>query len=66
MRYVISAPRYVLWAVWHLLRRLRRPPGYVVFILEGAYPELRAPRAGFLRKRLFQVDPIIRTAVRLK
>ena len=53
MRYAIGALRYVLWAVGNLLRRLRRPPDYVVFILEGAYPELRAPRAGFLRKRLF-------------
>ena len=53
MRYVISALRYLLWAVGQLLRRLRRPPDYVVFILEGSYPELRAPRAGFLRKRLF-------------
>ena len=55
MRYVIGALRYVLWAIGNLLRRLRRPPDYVVFILEGAYPELRAPRAGFLRKRLFPV-----------
>ena len=53
MRYVIGALRYLLWAVGHLLRRLRRPPDYVVFILEGSYPELQAPRAGFLRKRLF-------------
>ena len=53
MRYVFSALRYVLWAVAEFLRRLRRPPDYVVFILEGAYPELRPPRAGFLRKRLF-------------
>ena len=53
MRYVFSALRYVLWAVAEFLRRLRRPPDYVVFILEGAYPELRPPRAGFLRNRLF-------------
>ena len=53
MRYVFSALRYVLWAVGNLLRRLRRPPDYFVFILEGVYPELRAPSAGFLRKRLF-------------
>jgi len=53
LRYVISAIRYLLWAVGNLLRRMRRPADYVVFILEGAYPELRAPRAGFLTKRLF-------------
>ena len=45
--------RYVLWIVGNLRRRLRKPPDYVVFILEGTYPELPAQRAGFLRRRLF-------------
>ena len=53
MRYIITGIRYGFWAIGNLLRRLRRPPDYVVFIIEGAYPELRAPRAGFLRKRFF-------------
>ena len=53
MRYVISGLRYLFWAVGNLLRKLRRPPDYVVFIIEGAYPELRAPRSGFLRNRFF-------------
>ena len=53
MRYLISPIRYALWAVGNLLRRSRRPPDYVLFILEGAYPELRAPSAGFIRKRFF-------------
>ena len=50
--YALYVVRYVLWIVGHI-RRLRKPPDYVVFILEGAYPELRAPRAGFFRRRLF-------------
>ena len=45
--------RYLLWTAGNLRRRLRKPPDYVVFILEGTYPELRSPRAGFLRRRLF-------------
>lgn len=53
MRYVISPLKYLLWAVGNLLRRMRRPPDYVVFILEGAYPELRAAKAGFFRRRFF-------------
>ena len=53
MRYLFGSVRYALWAFGNLLRKLRRPPDYIVFILEGAYPELRAPNAGFLRKRLF-------------
>ena len=51
--YALYVVRYVLWIVGNLRRRLRKPPDYVVFILEGAYPELRAPGAGFLRRRLF-------------
>ena len=53
MRHLFGAVRYAFWAAGNLLRRLRRPPDYVVFILEGTYPELRALNAGFLRKRLF-------------
>ena len=45
--------RYLLWLWANLRRRLRRMPDYVVFILEGAYPELRVSRPGFLRRRLF-------------
>ena len=51
--YPIFLLRYLLWAVGNLRQRLKRPPDYVVFVLEGAYPELRPPRAGFLRRRLF-------------
>ncbi len=51
--YALYLVQYLLWIVGNLRRRLARPPDYVVFILEGAYPELRAQRTGFLRRRLF-------------
>ena len=53
MRYVISPLSYLLWSIGNLLRRLRRPPDYILFILEGAYPELRTQRTGFLQRRFF-------------
>jgi len=43
-RYLPFALRYLIWRLSHLYRRLRKPPDYVVFILEDAYPELRPPR----------------------
>ncbi len=51
--YAVFALRYLLWLAGNLRRRLRKPPDYVVFVLEGAYPDLRPPRAGFWRRRLF-------------
>ena len=51
--YAVFALRYLLWLARNLRRRLRRPPNYVVFILEGAYPDLRPPRARFCRRRFF-------------
>ena len=49
----IFALRYLLWLVGNLRQCLKKPPDYVVFVLEGAYPELRTPRSGFFRRRLF-------------
>ena len=49
----VFALRYLLWALGNLRQRLKRPPDYVVFTLEGEYPELKASRSGFLRRRLF-------------
>ena len=49
----IFALRYLLWLLGNLRQRLKKPPDYVVFVLEGEYPELKAPRAGFFRRRLF-------------
>jgi len=45
--------RYSFWFLGNLIRRIKKPPNYVVFVLEGEYPDLRRPRARFLQKRLF-------------
>ena len=52
LRLPIFALRYVLWALGNLRQRLKRPRDYVAFILEGEFPELKAPRPGWLRRRL--------------
>jgi len=51
--YLVFAIRYVFWLIGNLRRRLGKPPEFVIFTLEGAYPELRPQRAGFLQRRLF-------------
>ena len=50
---LIYAIRYLLWLLGNLRRRLGKSPDYVTFVVEGPYPELPEPRAGFLRRRLF-------------
>ena len=45
------AIRYAFWLLGNLRRRLGKPPEYVAFMLEGPYPELPDPPAGFLRRR---------------
>lgn len=44
--------RYPFWSVRNLLRRLRRPPNYVAFTLEGEYPELPPDPGNFIMRRL--------------
>ena len=51
--YAVYAVWYAFWLVGNLIRRLRKPPDYVVFVLEGKYPELRTRKTGFLQRRLF-------------
>ena len=53
MSRAVFALRYLLWLIGNLRRRLGKPPEFVIFTLEGPYPELRAQRAGFLQRRLF-------------
>ena len=60
----IYALRYLIWMLANLRRRLRRPPDYVVFILEGAYPELPAERGNFLQRRLSPPKPSLRELAR--
>lgn len=50
---VILAIRYFFWLLGNLRRRLGKPPEFVIFTLEGPYPEMRSQRAGFLQRRLF-------------
>ena len=57
---LIYALRKLLWLLGNLRRRLGKPPDYVVFVLEGPYPELPEPRSGFLRRRLFPTRPSLR------
>ena len=52
-KYPFYLVQYLLWIVGNLRRRLVKPPDFIVFTLEGAYPELPTQRAGFLRRRLF-------------
>ena len=49
----VAALLQALRFLGNLRRRLKSPPDYVVFTLEGAYPELPTPRPGFLQRRLF-------------
>lgn len=44
--------RYPIWAVRNLLRRLRRAPNYVAFVLEDEYPELQRDPGNLILRRL--------------
>lgn len=48
--YLVYGLRVLIRAPSNLLRRLRRPPEYVVFVLEGPYQPLRAPRVPFWQR----------------
>ena len=52
------AIRYFLWFMGNLRRRLGKPPEFVIFTLEGSYPELRSQRASFLQRRFFRAPRI--------
>jgi protease-4 len=51
--------RLILRQLGNLLRRLRRAPDYVLFTLEGPYPEMAPPRGGFLKRRLTPRRPTL-------
>ncbi len=52
MAYIVYIIRVLVRALGYPLRRLRRPPDYVLFTLEGAYPDIPLPKQGFLQRRL--------------
>ena len=60
MPYVIYALRLLVRWIGNLLRRLRRAPEYVVFTLEGPYPEMVPPRPPFPRRLLSPKTPCLR------
>ena len=52
MLYAIYAIRVLLRSFFYPLRLLKKPPDYVLFTLEGEYPDIPEPKQGFLRQRL--------------
>ncbi|HYM96984.1 MAG TPA: signal peptide peptidase SppA [Candidatus Sulfotelmatobacter sp.] len=50
LAYLLYGLRLLVRAPGNLVRRLRRPPEYVVFTLEGPYRPLRPPRAPFWQR----------------
>jgi protease-4 len=57
LAYLSYTPRYFLWMLSNLRRRLRRPPDYILFIVDDTYLELRPPRGSFWQRRLFPPKP---------
>jgi len=52
MLHVIYAVRVLLRSFFYPLRLLKKPPDYVLFTLEGEYPDIPDPKQGFLRRKL--------------
>ncbi len=52
LAYLVYFVRYLVWMLRNLLRRVKRVPEYVIFTLEGTYPELRPPRGSFWQRRI--------------
>ncbi len=52
----ISYPLYILRSVLtitgNILKKGLRPPDYIIFTLQGSYPDLRLPPEGFIQKKL--------------
>lgn len=52
MPFVIYAVRVLFRYLFYLLRLLNKSPDYVLFTLEGEYPDIPLPKQGFLKNRL--------------
>ncbi len=52
MLHVIYLIRILIRSCFYLLQLLKRPPDYVLFTLEGEYPDLPSPKQGLLRRKL--------------
>lgn len=44
--------QYPIWVVRNLIRRLRKPPDYVTFMLSGEYSEYPQPRGNLIMRRV--------------
>ncbi len=44
--------QYPIWVVRNLVRRLRKPPDYVTFMLSGEYPEYPQPSGNLIMRRI--------------
>ena len=64
MSYVIYTLRLLTRSIGNLLRRLRKAPEYVIFTLEGPYPEMLPPRPPFPRRLLSPRRECLRDLVR--
>ena len=52
MLHIIYAVRVLLRFLFYPLRLLKKAPDYVLFTLEGEYPDIPDPKQGFLRRKL--------------
>jgi protease-4 len=52
LSYAVFAIRLLIRFLGNLRRRLQRAPDYIIFVLEGTYPELRPPRRPFWQRWL--------------
>jgi len=51
MSYIIYAIRLLIRGLFYPLRLLKRPPDYILFTLEGEYPDIPSPKQGFLKSK---------------
>jgi len=52
LAYLLYPIRLLIWALGNLTCRLRRPPDYVMFILDGEYPMIRQPSGNLIMRWL--------------
>lgn len=52
MGYLLYLARLLLWIASNLLRRLSKPPDYVLFTLSGEYSDYAEPPPNFIMRRL--------------
>lgn len=52
MPYIIYAIRLLIRGLFYPVRFLKRPPDYVLFTLEGEYPDIPLPKQGFLKSKI--------------